>query len=154
MRTLPPIFSVQRAFVSFCAALFGLSGQISLADLPALIAAFSPSVLRCFGAGTRLASTIWPPMGTYPFFPSCQSKAFIARFSAPLERRREHPARTFPGDLGERVLDRTRLAQQDDAGIVLHGVPLVLEVVGGSPPATIRRPLNPHHPSSAIAPER
>ena len=28
-RTLPPTFSVQRAFVSFCAALFGSSGQIS-----------------------------------------------------------------------------------------------------------------------------
>jgi hypothetical protein len=36
------------------------------------------------------------------------------------ERGHEHPARTFPGDLGERVLDRTRLAQRDDAGIFLH----------------------------------
>ena len=68
------------------------------------------------------------------------------------ERGHEHPARTFPGNLGERVLDRTRLAQRDDAGIVLHGVSLLLEVLAGSTPATIRRPLNPHHPSSAIAP--
>ena len=67
------------------------------------------------------------------------------------ERGREHPARTFPGDLGERVLDGTRLAQRDDAGIVLHGVSLLLEVLAGSTPATIRRPLNSHHPSSAIA---
>jgi hypothetical protein len=37
-----------------------------------------------------------------------------------LERGREHPARAFPGDPGERVLDRTRLAQRDDADIVLH----------------------------------
>ena len=70
--------------MSFWAALFGLSGQISLADLPALIASFSPSVLRCFGAGTSEASTICPAMGMYPFFRSCQSNAFITRFNVPL----------------------------------------------------------------------
>lgn len=37
---------VQRALTSFCAALFGSSGQISLAVLPALIAAFSPARAR------------------------------------------------------------------------------------------------------------
>ncbi len=47
---MPPTFSVQRALVSFWAALFGSSGQISFADLPALIAAFSPSVLRCLSS--------------------------------------------------------------------------------------------------------
>lgn len=49
--------------MSFCAALFGLSGQISGAAFPALIAAFSAPLLRCFGAGTREASTIWPDIG-------------------------------------------------------------------------------------------
>jgi hypothetical protein len=50
-----------------CAAFAGRSGQISRAVLPALIAAFSASVLRCLGAGTRLASTIWPDIGRKPF---------------------------------------------------------------------------------------
>ncbi|EDP65231.1 hypothetical protein BAL199_01754 [alpha proteobacterium BAL199] len=59
-RIFPPILRVQRASTSFCAALFGSSGQISAADCPSLMAAFSASVFRCFGAGTRLASTIWP----------------------------------------------------------------------------------------------
>ncbi len=44
----------------------------------------------------------------------------------------EHPPRALPGYLRKRVLDRTRLAQQDDAGIVLHGVSLPLEVLEGS----------------------
>ena len=48
--------------VSFCAARAGSSGQISAATLPALIAAFSGSVLRCLGAATSVASTICPPM--------------------------------------------------------------------------------------------
>jgi hypothetical protein len=48
------------------------------------MASFSPSVLRCFGAGTRLASTICPAMGMHPFFRSCQSNAFITRFSVPV----------------------------------------------------------------------
>ena len=42
--------TVQRAFVSFCAAFAGLSGQISCAVLPALMAAF-PSV----SLGVRMA---------------------------------------------------------------------------------------------------
>jgi hypothetical protein len=44
------------------------------------------------------------------------------------ERAHEHSARTFPSNLGERVLDRTWLAQRDDAGIFFHGVSLL----GGS----------------------
>ena len=51
-------FTVQRAFVSFCAALAGLPRQISDAVLPALIAAVSPSELRWRGAAMRLASMI------------------------------------------------------------------------------------------------
>ena len=47
------------------------------------------------------------------------------------ERGGEHPARTFPGDLGQRVLDRSRLTKLDDAGILLHGVSLLLEVLAG-----------------------
>lgn len=39
-------FTVHRASVSFWRALAGLSGQISAADLPALILAFSSSLLR------------------------------------------------------------------------------------------------------------
>jgi hypothetical protein len=62
--TLPLlVLSVQRASMSFCAAFAGLSGQISAAFWPALIAAFSSSVLRCRGAAIRLASTIWPDIG-------------------------------------------------------------------------------------------
>jgi hypothetical protein len=57
------VFTVQRASVSFCAAFAGLSGLISAAVLPALIAAFSSSVLRCRGAATKLASTICPDIG-------------------------------------------------------------------------------------------
>src|SRR5215210_3480079 len=34
-----------------------------LRDAPALTSAFSAALLRCFGAETRLASTIWPDMG-------------------------------------------------------------------------------------------
>ncbi len=55
------------------------SGQICLALLPSLIACFSPSVFRCFGAGTSEASTSCPAIGMYPFVLSCQSKAFITR---------------------------------------------------------------------------
>ena len=51
-RIFPPILSVQRAFVSFCAALLGSSGQISVAVFPALTASFSGSVLRCLGPGS------------------------------------------------------------------------------------------------------
>ena len=51
-------FSVQRASVSFCAALAGWSGQTSAALLPALIAPFSAAVLRYLGAATSVASTI------------------------------------------------------------------------------------------------
>jgi hypothetical protein len=47
------------------------------------------------------------------------------------ERGGEHPARTFPGDLGQRVLDRSRPTKLDDAGILLHGVSLLLEVLAG-----------------------
>ncbi len=58
--------TVQRAFVSFCAAFAGLSGQISCAVLPALMAAFSPSELRWRGAAMRLASMICPARGDEP----------------------------------------------------------------------------------------
>ena len=62
--TLPLlVLTVQRASVSFCAALAGSSGQISVALLPALIAAFSSSLLCCRGAATKLASTICPDIG-------------------------------------------------------------------------------------------
>ena len=59
-------FSVQRASVSFCAALAGCSGQISSALWPSLIAAFSASVFRCRGARTILASEIRRPPGWQP----------------------------------------------------------------------------------------
>lgn len=55
-------FSVQRASVSFGAALAGSLGHISPALLPALIASFSGAVLRCLGAASSVASTICPPM--------------------------------------------------------------------------------------------
>lgn len=47
-----PIFTVQRASGSFCAVLFGSSFQISRALRPALICAFSPTVLRWRGAAS------------------------------------------------------------------------------------------------------
>jgi hypothetical protein len=43
----PPIRCVRQASISFFAAVAGLSGQISSAVLPALIATFSASVVRC-----------------------------------------------------------------------------------------------------------
>jgi hypothetical protein len=52
-------FIVQRASVSFWRAFAGLSGQMSAAFSPALIRAFSASVLRWRGAATGEASTIW-----------------------------------------------------------------------------------------------
>ena len=58
--------TVQRAFVSFCAAFAGLSGQIFYAVFPALIAAFSPSELRWHGTAIRLASMICPVRGRKP----------------------------------------------------------------------------------------
>ena len=63
-----------------------------------------------------------------------------------LKRAREHPARAFPCDLGERVVDRFRLAQLDDAGIFRHGVSLLLEVLAGfstrhdTPPSHLASP--------------
>ena len=57
------VLTVHRASVSFCAAFAGLSGQISAAFWPALIAAFSSSPLCCRGAAIGLASTIWPDIG-------------------------------------------------------------------------------------------
>jgi hypothetical protein len=48
-----------------------------------------------------------------------------------LERRREHPARALTGDLGERILDGTRLTKLHDTGSFLHGVSLLLEVLAG-----------------------
>ena len=54
-------FTVQRASRSFCRSLAGRSAQPS-GIRPALIAAFSASVLRCLGAATIEASTICPPM--------------------------------------------------------------------------------------------
>ena len=58
-------FTVQRASRSFWRSLAGLSFQ-SCGISPALMAAFSPSVLRCLGAATSVASTIWPAIGRYP----------------------------------------------------------------------------------------
>jgi transposase InsO family protein len=73
-----------------------------------LIAAFSASVLRCFGAGTRAASTIWPPTGKYPVFFSCQSNAFITRLwlndGSCLPLRPERPDHVWSCDFVE---DRT-----------------------------------------------
>ena len=43
----PPIRCVRQASISFFAAVAGLSGQISSVVLPALIATFSASVVRC-----------------------------------------------------------------------------------------------------------
>ena len=65
-RTLPPSFRVQRAFVSFCAALLGSSGQISRAVLPSLIACFSSSVLRCFGPAMTAPRTAGSPGTAVP----------------------------------------------------------------------------------------
>src|SRR4051794_30845473 len=58
-------FTVQRASRSFWASLFGCSAQPS-GMRPSLSAAFSSSVLRCFGQGTIEASMIWPPMVRQP----------------------------------------------------------------------------------------
>ena len=76
IRGLPPAavralanFTVQRAPVSFWAALADSSGQTSSAVLPALIASFPAPVLRCLEAATRVASTIWPPPST-----ACQGR--------------------------------------------------------------------------------
>jgi hypothetical protein len=73
------------------------------------------------------------------------------------ERAREHPARTFPGDLGERVLDRSQLTELDDAGIFLHGVSLLLEVLAGfdtrhdTPPSQLASPKFSHSSPSNSA---
>jgi hypothetical protein len=63
-----------------------------------------------------------------------------------LERAGEHPAGSFPGDLGERILDRSGLAQGDEAGAVFHGVSLRSEGLAGWTHATVRHPLNPPSP--------
>ena len=55
--------TVQCASVSFCAALAGSSGQMSVALSPALAHSFSSFVIRWRGAETKVASTIWPPVG-------------------------------------------------------------------------------------------
>ena len=52
-------FTVQRASRSFWRSLAGFSVHSS-GTLPALMSAFSPSLLCCFGAATIVASTIWP----------------------------------------------------------------------------------------------
>ena len=68
---------------------------------------------------------------------------------------REHPARTFPRDLGQRVLNRSRLTEPDDAGIFLHGVSLLLEVLAGfntrhdTPPSQPASPEFDHSSSSS-----
>ena len=73
-----------------------------------------------------------------------------------LERRGEHPSRTFPRDLGERVFDGFRLTEPDDAGIVLHGVSLLLEVLAGfdtrhdTPPHQLASPKFGHSSGPAI----
>ena len=64
--------TVQRASRSFCASLAGLSFQLS-GMRPARISAFSPSVLRCLGAETIVASMIYPPMARNPALVSAAS---------------------------------------------------------------------------------
>ena len=58
--------TVQRALVSFCAALAGSSGQTFAALSPALARALSSLLIRWRGADTRVASTICPPAGLSP----------------------------------------------------------------------------------------
>ena len=58
-------FTVQRASRSFWASFAGLSAQAS-GIRPALMSAFSLSVLRCFGAAMIEASIICPPMARNP----------------------------------------------------------------------------------------
>lgn len=67
-------FTVQRASRSFCATFAGLSFQAS-GIRPARISAFSPSELRCLGAGMIVASRIRPPMARKPAFLSAASQA-------------------------------------------------------------------------------
>src|SRR5947209_10630688 len=57
--------TVQRASRSLYLSLAGLAFQAS-GMRPSLMAFFSSSVLRCLGAAISEASTIWPPMATYP----------------------------------------------------------------------------------------
>ena len=47
------------------------------------------------------------------------------------QRRHQHAARPIAGDLGQRINDRTRLAEGDDRGIVCHGRIAPLEVLAG-----------------------
>ena len=60
--------------------------------------------------------------------------------------RGQHAPSPFSGDLGQWVFDRFRLAERDDAAIVLHGVSLPLEVLAGlvtrhdTPPSQIASP--------------
>lgn len=68
----------------FRAALFGSSGQIVLAVLPALIASFSPSMLRCLVPARAKYLRSGPTSGCDSFFCNCQSKAFITRRSVPV----------------------------------------------------------------------
>ena len=71
------------------------------------------------------------------------------------ERGREHTTRPFTGNLSERVLDRSRLTKRDDAGIFLHGVSLLLEVLAGlitrhdTPPSQLASPSFGHSSSSS-----
>jgi hypothetical protein len=55
-----PNFTFQRASRSFCRNLAGLACQSS-GMRSCLVAAFSPALLRCFGAEISEASTIRPP---------------------------------------------------------------------------------------------
>ena len=68
----------------FWTALFGAPGQISAALLPACMASFWQSVLRCSGAETWLASTFWLATGMEPRLCDCQSQAVIRGLGAPL----------------------------------------------------------------------
>lgn len=54
-------FTVQRASRSFWRSLAGFFCHSS-GTFPALRSAFSASLLRCFGAATIVAATIWPPI--------------------------------------------------------------------------------------------
>ncbi len=47
------------------------------------------------------------------------------------QRRRQHPARALPGNLGQRIVHRMRLTERDDLGIFCHGVSLPSEVLTG-----------------------
>jgi hypothetical protein len=69
----------------------------------------------------------------------------------------QHPARPISGNLGQRIVNRFRLTQGDNVGIVLHGVSFLLEVLAGlitrhdTPPSQSPSPIS-RHSSSPLQP--